>query len=317
MGVTHQPNITTPVNPTGVFSSNIACLGFINPGLALAVAQYPPANGGTFVQSKQSYLGSDAVIVAMALAKWGMGAYLLTNALGDDALGRNAKQQLQAAGVKGDLTLLPDVITPLEIDVCDQQGKRTWFVEQVWSLFGSIANADLRPIQQASMLYLDWYAGDEIVERAFETALAHEVPIYLNVECEAQQPERYAHWIKRATVVQTWINDDDVSRNDAAMALALAQRLCDFGATMAVVTRGKDGCVAQSATEKVSLQAPKVEIVGTLGAGAIFSAGMMYGYHRGWSLLEMAGFAMRAASLKCRTLTPEPPDLGALMNVDN
>ena len=93
MGVTHQPNITTPVNPTGVFSSNIACLGFINPGLALAVAQYPPANGGTFVQSKQSYLGSDAVIVAMALAKWGMGAHLLTNALGDDALGRNAKQQ--------------------------------------------------------------------------------------------------------------------------------------------------------------------------------------------------------------------------------
>lgn len=304
--MTHQPS---PENSSPI----IACLGFINPGLALSVDQYPPANGGTFVQAKQFYLGSDAVIVANALAKWGMRAHLLTNALGDDEMGRNTKQQLHAAGVAGDLTLLPNVATPIEIDVCDRQGKRTWFVEQAWSLFGTIAAADLAPIQHANMLYVDWYAGDDVVERALQMAQLHSVPVYLNVECAAAAPERYASWIKRADLVQTWINDDDISRNDATIAWELAERLCSLGAKLAVVTRGKDGCVAQSAGETVCLQAPKVAIAGTLGAGAIFSAGMMYGHHRGWSLLETARFAMYAASLKCRNLTPEAPNADEIL----
>ncbi|MCW1968709.1 MAG: carbohydrate kinase family protein [Anaerolineae bacterium] len=291
----------------------IACLGFINPGLALSVDHYPLANGGTFVQAKKFYLGSDAVIVANALSKWGMKAHLITNALGDDTMGRNAKRQLQAAGVLGELILQPNVATPVEIDVCDQQGKRTWFVEQAWSLFGTIAAADLTPIQHANMLYIDWYAGEDVVDRALQTAQTQGVPVYLNVECTAAEPERYAEWIKRADLVQTWINDDDVSRNDATVAWELAERLCKLGAKVAVVTRGKDGCVARSATESVSLQAPKVAIVGTLGAGAIFSAGMMYGHHRGWSLLDTARFAMYAASLKCRNLIPEAPNANEIL----
>jgi sugar/nucleoside kinase (ribokinase family) len=59
-----------------------------------------------------------------------------------------------------------------------------------------------------------------------------------------------------------------------------------------------DGCLAVQGREVVRVYAPKVQAIDGCGAGATFSAGYVYGFLNGWSLLDTVRFATAAASLK-------------------
>ncbi len=50
--------------------------------------------------------------------------------------------------------------------------------------------------------------------------------------------------------------------------------------------------------------APSMPVVDGCGAGATFSAGILYGYLRHWNLEDTAKFAIAAASLKCTVIGP-------------
>jgi sugar/nucleoside kinase (ribokinase family) len=285
--------------------SPVVTLGPINPGLVLAVEGYPPANGGTFVNKKQYYCGPDAMVVAQTLARWGLNTHIITNALGDDMLGHVAHDMMFASGVHGAVKLRKDLHTPLEIDICDHQGKRTWFVENAWEVFGTIDSADFSIICNARILYVDWYTGDAVVTKGIDIARKQNVPIYLNIEYDPNQFTRYSRWIASATLVQTWINDDAPDAVNIDKVCRIGHEFCQMGAKMALVTRGKHGSViVNSSGERVIQPALQVDVVGTLGAGAVFSAGAIYGYLNHWDLQKLARFATTAASLKCKSLIP-------------
>jgi sugar/nucleoside kinase (ribokinase family) len=293
VGVPHRPRIV--------------CLGPIVSGLAFFVDQFPKADLGAFVNETGRYLGADAVIVSQALARWGHDVHLICNPIGDDELGRTAREVLDASGVHHDLRLRRSLITPQEVDICDAAGTRTWFVEQHWDVFNAIRDADLEPIRSADWLFLDWYAEGSTVRRALQLAREANVRVFLNVEFSRQMRDHVA-LLEGAAIAQTWCLADDASTQPDA----IAREMLGGGATTALVTQGYRGAFAAHAGgEAMHQPAAQIKVKGTIGAGAMFSAAYLHAVLQGWQPKQRLAFAVSIATRSCETLAPEAPDFAA------
>ncbi len=78
----------------------------------------------------------------------------------------------------------------------------------------------------------------------------------------------------------------------------MARKLLSTGVKTALITLAGDGCLAVEGNEVVRVHAPVVEAVDGCGAGATYSSGYIYGYLKGWKLVDTLRFATAAASLK-------------------
>jgi len=273
----------------------VACFGYVNPGVVFLVDRYPAANTGAYVTARRPFIGADCAMVAQTLARWGIEAHLIGNALGADDLGQQTLRQLAEAGVHAHIALRHDLCTPHEVDISDRAGTRTFFVEDAPQVWDSLGQADLRPIAGAAMLYVDWYVG-AAAEKAIAFADAHSVPVFLNVEYSLRHPDRYRDLIARSTYAQSPMSDVHVGQEDP---YAIATALRTLGARAAFVTRGKHGSLVADPSGTIEVPAPQVSIVDTQGAGAVYSAAAIYGLLAGWPTERLGHFATTAASLKC------------------
>jgi sugar/nucleoside kinase (ribokinase family) len=275
---------------------NVICFGYISPGQVFSVPKYPLANSGAYVSHKHQFIGADCTMVARTLAHWGMPVQLIGNALGNDPLGSTTLAQLHRDKVQTFSVQRDDLRTPEEIDVIDAQGTRTFFVDNtpVWN---TLSHANLDPIHadNAALVYVDWYVG-AAVHGAIARARAQSLPVYLNVEYSLRNPTQYLDLISHATFVQTAVDDTVPDHDDPQQ---LAQVICNAGAQVAFVTRGRFGALARSATEQVAVSARPIELLDAQGAGATFSAAAIYGLLHAWPLRDTLEFATHAATLKC------------------
>lgn len=132
-----------------------------------------------------------------------------------------------------------------------------------------------------------------------------------------------ARWAKEAghTVVfdGTWLHEDldtflplvDVSIVSEPLVRQwlpdlspeqVVQKLADYGARIAVYTRGERGCVARWQDQTHSFPAFSVEVVDTTGAGDAFHGAFLYGLHKRWTPEKIIRFASATAALNCRAL---------------
>ena len=276
-------------------SLRVACFGYVNPGVVFLVDRYPAANTGAYVTAKRPFIGADCAMVAQTLARWGIEAHLIGNALGADDLGQQTLHRLAETGVYAHIALRSDLRTPHEVDISDRAGTRTFFVEDAPQVWGSLDEADLRPIAGAAMLYVDWYVG-AAAQKAVAFANARGVPVFLNVEYSLRQPDRYRDLIARSTYAQSPMSDVHAGQEDP---YAIATALRALGAHVAFVTRGKHGSLVADQSGTIEVPAPQVGIVDTQGAGAVYSAAAIYGLLAGWPTERLIRFATVAASLKC------------------
>jgi len=72
-------------------------------------------------------------------------------------------QQLKEWGVQGEVRFSEDIKTPLEVDISDETGARTYFWQREKHVLDTLDTADLSLLDGAQMLYVDWYDGDHIV----------------------------------------------------------------------------------------------------------------------------------------------------------
>ncbi len=144
------------------------------------------------------------------------------------------------------------------------------------------------------MLYVDWYDGDHIL-RAMDEAIRLDIPVFLNFEHGHGDPELLKRYGGRATICQAVT---DAAQLGEEPPLEVARKLLSTGVKTALITLAGEGCLAVEGNEVVRVHAPVVEAVDGCGAGATFSAGFIYGYLKGWNLIETLRFATAAASLK-------------------
>ena len=273
---------------------NVVGFGLLTLGTLIIVDELPETNTGMKTKRVDEYLTDDATIAVVALRRWGIDSGMIGTKLGRDATGRKAIRKLKHLGVAGSFRMTSKYGTPLEVSVADKSGNRTYYWDRPEGVLGTLDDADLSMINTASFLYVDWYDHPHI-QRALEVAKESGVQTFLNIEYGHANPEMLSLYGGYSTVVQAVTDAAQVNQDPEETA----ERLLDAGASVALVTLARGGCLARTKDESVRVYAPTIEAVDANGAGAIFSAGYMYGALQGWGLEGCARFAVAAATLKC------------------
>ncbi len=268
--------------------------GMLTPVEILVVDHLPEHNTGAITNEVTEFIFDDAAIVACLLRQWDVPTCMIGSMVGDDARGHNVARTLEEWGVQGTVRFTKEFKTPLEVDVSDKSGARTYFWQRSDQVLDTLDTADLSFLQGASVLYVDWYDGDHII-RAMDEAVRQNIPVFLNFEHGHADPKLLKAYGGRATICQA-VTDAAQLGNEAP--LDVARKLLRAGVKTALITMAGDGCLAVQDNEMVRVHAPAVQAVDGCGAGATFSAGYVYGYLKGWQLEHTLRFATAAASLK-------------------
>lgn len=268
--------------------------GMLTPVAILVVEQLPEHNTGALIKDSSEFIFDDAAIVACLLRQWDVPTGMIGTAVGDDNRGHNLARQLEEWGVQGEVRFSKEIKTPLEVDISDQTGARTYFWQREKHVLDTLDTADLSLLRGAQMLYVDWYDGDHIV-RAMDEAARFGVPVFLNLEHAHTDPALLARYAGRACICQAVT---DAAQKDESDPLEVARKLIRTGIETAIITLASEGSLIVSGDEILRVHAPHMVAVDGCGAGATFSAGFIYGRLQCWSLEESVRFATAAASLK-------------------
>jgi sugar/nucleoside kinase (ribokinase family) len=220
---------------------------------------------------------------------------MIGTAVGDDIRGHALAQQLKEWGVQGNVRFTDEYRTPIEVNVSDRKGARTYFWQRTPQMLSTLDTADLSLIKGSKILYADWYDGDHIL-RAIDEAKAQGVPVFVNLEHGHKKAETLKKFADRATICQAVTDAAQIGGKQAL--LGTARKLLKSGIRIAIITLAKGGCLVAEGEEIVRVFAPQVKAVDACGAGATFSAGFIYGYLNGWGLESCARFGTAAATLK-------------------
>jgi sugar/nucleoside kinase (ribokinase family) len=275
-------------------TAQVVCFAMLTPVTILVVDELPARNCGALVQDVSEFIFDDAAIVACLLRQWDVRSGLIGTTLGNDCRGRSIARQLKVMGVLGKVRLSSRFTTPLEVDVSDRTGARTYFWQRKPEVLDTLDTADLSLLQGSRLLYVDWYDGDHIL-RAMDEASRLDIPVFLNLEHGHQDPDILSRYVRRATICQAVTDPAQCRECDP---LTVAHKLLDAGAKTAIVTLACDGCLVVREKNSWRVWPPKVQAVDGCGAGATFSTGFIYGYLRGWTLEDTVRFATAAGSLK-------------------
>ena len=268
--------------------------GMLTPVAIMVVKQLPEHNTGAIVKDVNEFIFDDAAIVSCLLRQWDISTAMIGTAVGDDLRGHNLADQLKEWGVQSQVRFSKEFKTPLEVDVSDETGARTYFWQRDPEVLNTLDTADLSFLEQARLLYVDWYDGDHIV-RAMDRAIQLGLPVFLNLEHGHADPEILKRYAGRAVFCQAVT--DAAQRGDES-PMDVAQKLIRAGIQTALITMAEEGCLAVQGPQVIRIHAPSVRAVDGCGAGATFSAGFIYGYLNNWDLENSLRFATAAASLK-------------------
>jgi sugar/nucleoside kinase (ribokinase family) len=269
--------------------------GMLTPVYIMALDKLPRHNTGEIVREVSEFVYDDAAIIASLLRQWNVPTGMIGTAVGDDLLGHEVERKLKIWGVQGKVRFTKKYKTPLEVNVSDKKGARTYFWQRSPEILSTLDTADLSMLKKAKLLYVDWYDGDHIL-RAMDEANRHNVPVFLNFEHGHKDARLLKKYAGRVTICQAVTDAAQIGKKQSM--LSVARKLFKAGIETAIITMASQGCMVVQGKEIVRVFAPKVKAVDGSGAGATFSAGFIYGYLQGWDLEHSVRFAIAAASLK-------------------
>ena len=290
----------------------VVCFGMITPARVLVVDELPEWNTGAVWTEGAEFVSDDAAIVAGLLAGFGIEVELIGSALGDDDIGRQTVEMLRRMGVRGNFELRQDIETPFEVNISDSKGGRTYFWNRRTELLATLEDADLSPLENASLLYVDWY-DSPYIERAMRYARQLGIPVFLNIEHGHEDAVALKSLIPYATICQAVTDASQLGQD----AVAVARLLADSGVPTALVTLASKGVVGMEDGAVIHVDAPGLDIADTCGAGATFSAAFISSRLNGSEFERSLRFAVAAASLKCTVIGPRafsPADVNRLAN---
>jgi ribokinase len=267
----------------------------LTPVTIMVIDRLPRHNTGALVREFSEFVFDDAAIIACLLRQWGVPAGMIGTAVGDDPRGHALADQLKEWGVQGKVRFSKDLKTPMEVNVSDKTGARTYFWHRPPQMLATLDTADLSLLEGSRLMYADWYDGEHIV-RAMDEANRLDVPVFLNLEHGHKDAQLLKKYAGRVTICQAVTDAAQLGKTRAM--LQTARKILKSGIKTALITMAKAGCLVAQGNQAINVYAPKVKAVDGCGAGATFSAGFIYGYLNHWNLEASARFATAAASLK-------------------
>ncbi|HET6213300.1 MAG TPA: carbohydrate kinase [Micromonosporaceae bacterium] len=292
------------------------------------VADLVPAGGGRADRSLlRLALGGGPANVAVAAARLGVPVAMAAR-LGHDALGARFRARLVESGV--DTRYLVDTVDPsaLALATVGPGGDARYDFWLTGAADFGWRDGQLPPLAPGDTLHIGSLAallppGADAIERwatvhrpqctvTFDPNLR---PAALNRPDSLVRLERL---VRLAHVVKA--SDDDVRLAYPRVdPVATARRWLDTGPGMVVLTHGAAGATALTRGTQVSVPAPRVDVVDTIGAGAAAMGALLAVLHRRGGpgvpddeLPEVLRFITAVAALTCTRAGADPPTAAEL-----
>ncbi|MCX4745533.1 carbohydrate kinase family protein [Kitasatospora sp. NBC_01287] len=283
---------------------DLACFSYLAGARLLSVDRYPTADSGAEVHDVIHSLAGDGPIAAVTAAGLALACSVVANCVGADLVGTGLLEQLENAGIQHRITQRIGLRTPEITVITDRDGTRTWFAHLAQAT-GDLLTADFSGLARARAAYIDCYrAITQPAAHAIQAAAQAGVPVILNLGSEPLDPViRQAASAADVIAVQTGLPERHANQAHA-VADDLFQQL---NPTAALVTLGRLGVVARSATGRYRVPAGAGPVVHTHGAGAAFSGGFAAAYLAGHDLPTCLRRACTTATAHCATHHPYSP----------
>ncbi len=283
------------------------------------------------VTSFGKYLGGSASNVAVAAARYGRNAAVITRT-GQDPFGEYLHDALRRFGVDDRyVSAVPGLPTPVtfcEIFPPDDFPLYFYRFPKAPDLEITTAELDLDAIRAAKVF---WVTGTGLSQEPSRSATLDALQArgkrgitVLDLDYRPMfWPSREAArpWLARALAHAT-VAVGNLDECEAAVGLrdpvAAAAALRDTGVDLAVVKQGPEGVLAVDAEARVEVPPLSVEVVNGIGAGDAFGGALCHGLLAGWDLGRLLRFANAAGAivasrLACADAMPEAAEVEALL----
>jgi 5-dehydro-2-deoxygluconokinase len=283
------------------------------------------------VQTFAKYLGGSATNVAVAAARYQRRTAVITRT-GDDPFGRFVHQALKGYDIDDRfVSSVPDLPTPVtfcEIFPPDDFPLYFYRWPKAPDLQIFAEELDYDAIREAGVF---WVTGTGLCDEPSRTATlaalqaraARAITVldldYRPMFWESREQARY--WIAQALPYVT-VAVGNLDECDTAVGerepLAAAQKLHDFGVSLAVVKQGPKGVLAHDRTAAVEVPPVPVNVLNGLGAGDAFGGALCHGLLAGWDVERVMRFANAAGAivagrLACSDAMPTAAEVADLL----
>jgi sugar/nucleoside kinase (ribokinase family) len=274
---------------------DVVCFGILFPLLVATIDEYPKADSGADILSLNKFIGADAPITSFILDGLGCRVGLISNDVGNDPGGHELLDRLKRTDIVTAVSPREDVSTPFCLTVVDRDSNRTWFTLQSDAI-ESLLTADLSLVHQTDFLYVDaypqmWQASVRVIDCALDLG----VPIFVNLDQDVPNEELSRRLLRGTSFIQRGAVGQSIEK-----AREMAQTLFDsYSPSLCIITMAQEGVIYTNHSGTYHLPAHDIEVANTAGAGATFSAGLIFGRVRSWSDDETVAFANALAGLYC------------------
>ncbi len=302
----------------------------------VGVDLYPDQSGVSLaeVSSFSKFLGGTATNVAVACARYGHSAAVITK-VGDDGFGTYVRSALNGFGVDDRyVSTDPSLRTPVvfcEIHPPDHFPILFYREPKAPDMNLTFDELDLEAIETAQIF---WTTGTGLSDEPSRTATLgaldsraksgitiHDLdyrPMFWTDRAEAGEWQRRA--LSKATIVIGNTEECAVAVGEGSPE-EMATRILGFGVEAAIVKQGPDGVSAYTQDEAVSAPAVTVEVVNGLGAGDAFGGAICHGLLSGWDWPDTIAFANAAGAyvagrLACADAMPDEIQVRELLARD-
>ncbi|HWE02909.1 MAG TPA: carbohydrate kinase family protein [Tepidisphaeraceae bacterium] len=273
---------------------DLCCFGIVSGVQILMVERYPHNNSGTLVKDAFGGVTPDAAIVSVLAARLKLRTCMMTAGIGDDRVGREVSNLFREIQVDHP-PLQSGSSTPWTTVICDSNGNRTWFSLLSPSQKDSYSRVDLSPTKDAKFVYIDLY---DIIRQASLTAIEHafacQTPTFVNLGGDSLSSDEADRLRCKVAIVQTSFEG---SRADAE--ILAADLMMKIQPRLSIVTMGAGGsvCASSLSSPPVFIPAYRTTTLHSHGAGAAFSAGIIYSILNNRDLKSALRFASALAAL--------------------
>jgi sulfofructose kinase len=269
---------------------SVVCVGLAALDTILAVPRHPAPDDRVVATDVVVAGGGPAATAAVALARLGV-PVTFVGSIGDDDAGTAIRRGLEDEGVDvSDLSVVPGARSPQSAVLV---GGAT---RAIATFQGSAPPLELTERVRTRCLEADWVHVDHA---GYAAASGLRAEVRLSVDAGNPIPELDLAGLGLYAPTDSALAEryPGLGIDDAARA-AVAE-----GAALVVVTTGADGCVAATmGGELVSVPAPAVDPVSTLGAGDVFHGALLAGLVRELPLEEALADANAVAAASCTAL---------------